>query len=71
MDLIFQWLQYQFSIAVLIQNYVLRLHVSVDDTSMVEIGQRFNDTCCVELAAAVIKISSETICRTGNKSYEG
>lgn len=67
----FQLLQYQFSIAVLIQNYVLRLHVSVDDASTVEIGQRFDDTCCVELGAAVIKVSSETIRSTGNKSYEG
>lgn len=62
MDLIFYYdqLQYQFSITVLIQNYILRLHISVDDAPAVQISQSFDHTRCVEPGAVVVKTSSET-----------
>lgn len=63
MDLIFFYhrqLQYQFCITMLIENYVFRLHVSVDHASTVQIGQSFNHTRCVEPGAVVIKIPPET-----------
>lgn len=68
MDLTFYYyqLQYQFSITVLIQNYILGLHISVDDALAVQISQSFNHTRCVEPGAVVVQTSSETTMMKGD-----
>lgn len=62
MGLMFHYYQrrYQFSITVLIQNYIFGLHVSVDDASAVQMSQSFNHARCVEPGAVVVQTSSET-----------
>lgn len=45
---------YQFSVTLLIEDNVFRPDVSIDDPLRVKKTQRFDDTSCVELGAAVI-----------------
>ena len=61
-------MQYQFGIAVLIQNNIFRLDVSIDDTSTVKKGQGLDNTSRVKPGAAFVQTSSETTWRRAGLS---